>query len=75
MRAEIASTSATPNIQPQVPNTHGTSNMQAQDLSCDMYSNYKLYSNSPHDFDRICNLLILLYCTHCRLNIKIIHTT
>ena len=30
----------TPNIQPQDPNTHGTSNMQAQDLSCDMYSNY-----------------------------------
>ena len=41
----------TPNIQPQVPNTHGTSNMQAQDLSCDMYSNYKLYSNTPHDDD------------------------
>ena len=25
----------TPNIQPQDPNTHETSNMQAQDLLCD----------------------------------------
>ena len=34
-----------PKIQPQVSNIHGTSNMQAQDLSCDMYSNDNLYSN------------------------------
>ena len=40
-----------PNIQPQVPNTHGTSNMQAHDLSCDMYSNYSLYSNPLQDDD------------------------
>ena len=41
----------TPNIQPQVSNIHGTSNMQAQDLSCDMYSNYNLYSNTLQNDD------------------------
>ena len=41
----------TPKIQPQVSNIHGTSNMQAQDLSCDMYSNYNLYSNPLQNDD------------------------
>ena len=41
-----------PKIQTQVLNIHGTSNTQAQGLSCDIYSNYKLYSNPPQDDDR-----------------------